>query len=243
MKTYVSSALAVCTSLMLFNAQAAEQDWQSSASVTVISDYQFRGISQTDESMALQGAMGLEHSSGWYAGFWASNVTFGEGSMEIDIFGGYSGELENGLGYNVGFMRYQYPQGDRNGAGQSFNEYYASVSYADVTLGLTWSPDYFGGAVEEYTYVYASYQKEVWQNLTLQLHAGSNRFEDSQELAAFLGGDLPDTSNYLDWRVSLVYALPQQFELSLSYVDTDIAKEACTDLCDARVIVGLTRNF
>lgn len=69
--------------LLSSGAQAAPavSSWQSSGNLTLISDYLFRGISQTNEGMALQGSLMLAHSDGWYVSSWASNIRFGDGSL------------------------------------------------------------------------------------------------------------------------------------------------------------------
>ena len=61
-------------------------------SVALVSDYRFRGVSQTDKEMAVQGGLTVTHESGVYAGTWASNLagwgTFGGANMELDLYGG-----------------------------------------------------------------------------------------------------------------------------------------------------------
>jgi uncharacterized protein (TIGR02001 family) len=43
-------------------------------SVALVSDYRFRGVSQSDKGFALQGGVNVNHESGVYAGFWGSNL-------------------------------------------------------------------------------------------------------------------------------------------------------------------------
>ena len=60
-----------------------------SGSATLTSDYRFRGVSQSDEGMAVQGGFTISHESGLYAGTWGSNLagwgTFGGANMELDV--------------------------------------------------------------------------------------------------------------------------------------------------------------
>lgn len=42
--------------------------------VSLTSQYRLRGITQTDEDIALQGGITIAHSSGFYVGTWASNL-------------------------------------------------------------------------------------------------------------------------------------------------------------------------
>ena len=64
-----------------------------SGAATLTSDYRFRGVSQSDEGMAVQGGITLSHSSGFYAGAWGSNLagwgTFGGANMELDLIAGF----------------------------------------------------------------------------------------------------------------------------------------------------------
>ncbi|MGC2165225.1 MAG: TorF family putative porin, partial [Gallionella sp.] len=70
-------------------------------------DYTFRGISQNYRSPAVQGGFDYAHSSGFYAGTWASNVSgnqYTNTSMEWDWYAGYNGKVNDDLAYNVGLV-------------------------------------------------------------------------------------------------------------------------------------------
>ncbi len=80
--------------------------------VGYVSDYLFRGISQTNEGMALQGGLNLNSDSGFYLSTWGSNIKFGDGSMELDVLAGWTGKVSNDWTLDVGVMQYRYPNGD-----------------------------------------------------------------------------------------------------------------------------------
>ncbi|MAM39233.1 MAG: hypothetical protein CL949_12215, partial [Erythrobacter sp.] len=86
-----------------------------SGSAMLISDYRFRGVSQSDDRMALQGGITLTHKDGAYAGAWASNLsgwgTFGGANMELDLLAGYKRSLTGNLALDVGLTWYMYPGG------------------------------------------------------------------------------------------------------------------------------------
>ncbi|HEX9835331.1 MAG TPA: TorF family putative porin, partial [Alphaproteobacteria bacterium] len=67
-----------------------------SANVALTSEYFFRGISQTDDSPAIQGGFDWNHEgTGLYLGVWGSNIDFNTGnSIEIDIYGGIGGTID-----------------------------------------------------------------------------------------------------------------------------------------------------
>ena len=101
----------------------------------VVSDYVFRGISQTDNNPALQGGVEYRHSSGPYAGLWGSNVDLPSGSdsdIEADIYFGYSNEIKaRNIGWDVGYIAYRY-----NKSIDNFEEVYGSMSF-DVAPTVT----------------------------------------------------------------------------------------------------------
>jgi uncharacterized protein (TIGR02001 family) len=68
-----------------------------SSTVTLASDYDFRGISQSAKDPALQLSLDWAGDSGFYVGAWASNVDFGPDTVsdvELDIYAGYTGAGE-----------------------------------------------------------------------------------------------------------------------------------------------------
>ena len=92
------------------SAQAGEKigDFDLSVNVGFVSEYSFRGIAQSNENPAVQGAFDVSDDSGLYAGVWGSNVNFNdsdEAQLEVDVYGGYSGEFK-GLSYDVGLIYY-----------------------------------------------------------------------------------------------------------------------------------------
>src|SRR4051812_38519191 len=82
-----------------------------SSTWTLASDYDFRGITQSAGDPALQGSLDFATDSGWYVGAWASNVDFGSADVdyELDLYTGFSGTSEGGLGWDVGLIYYTYP--------------------------------------------------------------------------------------------------------------------------------------
>lgn len=105
-----------------------------SANIGVVSNYFFRGISESDDGAAVQGGLDFNHDSGFYVGTWASNVDFGDStSYELDLYLGFGAEFENGLGYDVGYIYYAYP--DAPGS-SDFGEIYGSLSYGLFSAGV-----------------------------------------------------------------------------------------------------------
>ena len=73
LRSFLSLALALCAT-PAFAQDAEPKAITVSGSATIVSDYRFRGISQTDKDFALQGGMTVSHESGVYLSVWGSSV-------------------------------------------------------------------------------------------------------------------------------------------------------------------------
>ncbi|NHZ81770.1 hypothetical protein F2P44_21190 [Massilia sp. CCM 8695] len=107
--------IAILAALLSVSAQTASAATGFSLNTALASDYRYRGMSQTRLQPALQGGADLAPTpSGWYAGAWASTITWirdagGDGKVELDIYGGKRGELAPGIAYDAGMLTYVYP--------------------------------------------------------------------------------------------------------------------------------------
>lgn len=97
-----------------------------SGNVALVSDYRFRGFSQSSEDPAVQGGITITHDSGLYVGTWASSISFA-GNTEIDLFAGYSKEVVPGITVDGGLLFYLYPQHNKT-ASTNFFEPYVNVT-------------------------------------------------------------------------------------------------------------------
>ena len=195
-----------------------------SGDVAFTSDYAFRGISQTEEAPALQGGLSLSDESGFYLSVWGSNVDFlAEGTLELDVMLGWSGDINEDWSTDVGIMRYGYPNAEIDGS--NFWELYGSLSYKDLTFGLAYSDDYYANS-GNFIYAYANYSYALTDSLSLDLHVGQNEYDES-------------SASYLDWSIGVSTELLGA-GISLSYVDTDIKD---LYLADSRVILTISKSF
>jgi len=117
--------------------KAPEPDYTLSYNVGVVTDYRYRGISQSRLNPALQGGIDFAHKSGFYLGTWASTIQWikdagGDAPLEIDIYGGYKGQA-GPVGYDVGFLTYQYPNHSLP-ISPVTNEIYAAGTFGPATL-------------------------------------------------------------------------------------------------------------
>jgi uncharacterized protein (TIGR02001 family) len=240
-KTLLSAALA-STLITAATVASADDAWTTSANVALTTDYKFRGISQSDESPALQGGFDVNHESGFYVGAWASSVDFDtngpgyDGSLELDYYLGYGSDIgATDFSFDVGVMAYTYP-GD-NGDDGNYNEVYGSIAWKDLTVGAVYSDDYYA-ETGDFTYVYAEYSYGLPWELSLDLHVGYNMIDEGE---GFLSSD---EDAYTDYSVSVSRDF-MSFNFAVSYAGTDLDDEDLfgTDWGDGALIGTISASF
>ncbi|MET1111253.1 MAG: TorF family putative porin [Allosphingosinicella sp.] len=186
---------------------------------TIVSDYRFRGISQTGKRFAVQGNVSVAHESGFYATVWGSSIddyVYNGADQEIDLVAGYKRTFGDTT-VDVGLLYYYYP--GSGGIASDFFEPYASVSQA------------VGPVTAKVSAAFAPEQA------ALSLGAGK---KDNLYLAGDLSASLPKTpvsltahvghsygpsyltigNGYTDWSLG-ASATWNHLSFGLAYVDTD----------------------
>jgi len=206
------------------------------ANVGLYSQYVFRGLTQTNEDPAIQGGFDYAHSSGFYLGTWASNISWlrdnasysGGGSVEIDLYGGYKGSIGD-FGYDVGLLQYFYPGDVATGFVDADTlEAYVAGSWKWFTLKYSYalSDEVFGVTNADGTY-YVDLSASVPlgdTGLTLGAHYGLQEFEGNN-------GTNDNLYSYDDYKISLAYDLGKASKtfsgmtVGVAYTDTN-AKDA-----------------
>lgn len=252
-------AASLLTSAAAAPALMAEESGVSvSGNVALVSDYRFRGWSQTDTEAAIQGGFDVDFGNGFSAGVWGSSIDFGGtgDTMELDLYAGYGssfGEGDSEVSYDFGYIYYGYPGADEvvisdsNKPDYDYQEIYANIGYRGFSAGLAYSDDYWLES-GEFVYLSVGYEHELPAGFNLALHYGYNDFsvagDDSnpEEAARAFLGDNEDS--YSDWSVGVskeVFTL----NADLSWVDTDVSSEACfeTENCDGSLVFSLSKEF
>jgi uncharacterized protein (TIGR02001 family) len=244
----IGTAILATGVLLPFSVTAAEKSTVPgtfSANVGLVSEYYFRGISQTDDAPALQGGFDYEISLAKpvtaYVGVWGSNVDFNEGagvdgaSIEIDYYGGLKGNIgDTGIGWDVGFIYYSYP-GAASNLNYDFIEAQAALSYdfgiAAVTASINWSPENFGDSGTA-TYPKLAVVVPVGKTgLTLSGYVARQNIENNTAFGA------PD---YTEYNLSVGYSLAG-FDMSVAYSDTSISPSG--DGKEEAVLFSVSRSF
>lgn len=197
----------------------AAQAQSVSASVTLTTDYVFRGMSLSGEDPAVQGSFDYATDL-FYAGVWASSLASGGPSMELDVYAGFTPTI-GPVALDLGVVGYFYPGADDDAAEFDFFEL-ALGGTVDVTEKLT------VGALTNYT-------QENWgetgEALYVELN-GAYAFTDALATSAAFGSYTIDDVNgpiagspsdtYNSWNLGATYAL-HGFEVDLRYHDADIS--------------------
>lgn len=242
---------AVGTALLAGAVTTPVQAFDISANVALVSDYRFRGISQTGEDAAIQGGFDASFEPGFYVGTWASSVDFGDiddgsgsyGTMEIDYYVGWAGPIgDTDFGVDVGYFYYQYP-GDTVDPVGDYQEFNVTGSWKDISLGITYSDDFYA-ETGEYWYYSAGYSFSFMEDFSLGFSVGYNDFEDEGYFGPF-GTSSYDETSYTDWSVTLGYSV-FGVDLAVAYIDTDLDDEDCfgdSGICGETAVFSMSKSF
>lgn len=160
--------------------------------IGAVSDYRFRGVSQTDGKPALQGGVTVEAEAGWYLGGWASGVDFGAGGprVEIDWTVGYARDLGESVELDVSLNRYSYP----GARALDYNEWIASLTvFDDYRLSFGYSNDVWNTGTTG-LYCAAEAQWALPNALRLSAGVGRNVYRDSAATGV---------RDYTDWNLRI----------------------------------------
>jgi len=237
-KTLLAVTLAALTSGAATTALAADPkapapDFELSGNVAVVSDYRFRGFSETDRKAAFQGGFDLAHKSGFYIGNWNSNVKYSSTSLEIDVYGGYATEV-NDVSLDVGLLKYYYPGNTEN---LNTTEAYVGLGYGPLSYKYSRTvSDYRFGTPNQKGAAYHDLGLEfsLSEQITLGAHAGFTKLEGS----AAASGD------YKDYSVNFSYALPDDYSVGLTYYSNSLAAgETKTPTKKNKAVISLSKTF
>ena len=214
------------------------------ANVTIVNDYRYRGISQSNFKPAIQGGFDYAHESGFYIGNWNSSISWISDSytstgsatakgnvsapIEMDFYAGYKKELlGEGFATDIGVLQYYYPtSGLPNGAvNPNTTELYAAQNFTagPVTGFVKFSyslTNTFGNANSKGSYypdLTINYDTGVW-GLSLNGHVGY------QYMAGTPAGTTVTNSSlytYTDWKAGITKDFGGGLSGSLAYVGTN----------------------
>lgn len=225
--------IAPVLAVMALGAAATAAHADVTSTITLTSDYDFRGLTQTARDPALQASLDWANDSGFYLGAWASNVDFGKGTdsdVEVDVYAGFRGSFNDELSFDVGAVQYTYQPGDDD---VDFTETYASLTYKALSAKYSYAWDY-GNTGNAASYFELNSALPLPNDFSLTLHGGYSSGEYW-------------TENYFDYSIGVSKSVGN-FALSLKWVDgSDLqsAQEAPGDVftSDAKVVFSVATTL
>lgn len=212
----IKMSLAAALSVTIALGAEVKPDLGVSANISFVSDYIWRGMTQSDNSPAIQGGIDLEYKK-FYLGTWGSNVEFGssyKASMEFDVYGGYKDELY-GISYDIGATNYIYPKDSKE---LNFAEAYLGLSkeFEPFTVGAKY---YYGIKTDKFD------PTNCWET-TLSVALPMDVSLD------LLYGDYKSVGNYYSLGVSKSI---DKFKVAISYTSIDSDNSLDQDKVVAKV--------
>ena len=228
--------IAVVTVLSAGLLTAGSASAEVSGSVAVVSDYLFRGVTQTSEKPALQGGITWTHDSGFYVGGWGSSISWlsdadpdVSSQVELDVFAGYGGKFgQSEFGYDVGLNYYGYP-GDYPAG---FND----PDTLELYFGLSWK---FLSA--RYWYATTDLFGIPGSDGSTNLDLGAGR-EFAPGWKGTLGWGkqwvkgVPD-ADYTFWKLGVDKSFESGFGIGVAYQDNDLSG------FDDAFVLSLSKSF
>jgi uncharacterized protein (TIGR02001 family) len=236
-------ALAIGSLTSVAQAQTAPAAPESTLSFNVgaTTDYRYRGLSQSSLKPAVQGGIDYAHKSGFYVGAWASSIKWikdldGGASAEVDLYGGYKGAV-GAASYDVGFLRYEYPNNNLEVSANT-NEVYGAVTMGPATLKYSHAvSNLFGFENSKNSYyVDLSGTFDLGNGFSLVPHVGYQSVKNDPE------------ASYTDYSLTLGKDLGNGLSATVALVGTDADKTVYYTREDkfngkSGVVVGLKYAF
>lgn len=236
MKCLYAAALAcaaIATPALADDTEPAK-DVTVNGSVALVTDYRFRGVSQSDKKPALQGGITATHKSGVYGGFWASNLagwgTFGGANLELDLIAGYKRAV-GPVTIDAGLTWYMYPGGaDLTDFGEPYVKLGTTIGPVNALVGVAYAPkqkalgNYSNtpesrGQAQDNTYVWGDASIGIPLGATAKAHVGHSWGNPG---LGPNGTSVAPTGSYTDWLLGVDYVVGP-LTLGVAYVDTDIS--------------------
>ena len=211
-----------------------------SNTITLTSDYVFRGQSFTSQDPAIQGSFDWGMGS-WYAGVWGSNIELPSSSLELDYYIGYANSTAGGLDYDLMLIYYNFPSAEDSDAELDQLELWGTFGHAvgSAYLGLfvAYTPDFTLEDGDGF-YVKGSLALSLPNDMGIDFGVG---YQD-------VDGDktVPDGFSYTHWEVGLTKSVGG-FDLDLRYHNADESELedywGGDDNINGRVAFSISRSF
>lgn len=187
--------------------------FEFSSSFAVVSDYRGRGVSYSEDSLAVQGALDVAEPSGWSAGLWTSTIgEFSEADFELDIYAARTFALGSSE-LTLGATAFVFPEGDNWDYGEAQASLSQAIGPVDATLSINYAWEQANLADEDDLYVALKVITPIGSvgGAPISL-SGSIGYEE---------GAFAIEDDKVDWSLS-VTAEVERIEFGVSFVDSDL---------------------
>jgi uncharacterized protein (TIGR02001 family) len=246
------SVLTAAPALAQDEAEEAAPAINISGNVALSSQYRFRGVSLSGGDIALSGGIDVVHESGFYVGTWGSSITGGSvyGELELDVYAGWTGQVAEGVTFDVGLLGYLYPTGDdplNVDPDTDYWEPYASIATTVGPVGATvgaayaWEQDSLGG--NDNLYLYTDFTLAIpGTPVTATAHLGYTDGVLAPDFLAETAAGNPVLSAYddsgLDWSIGLTASVYDGLSVGVSYIGVE--GRSINDFTDDAVVATLS---
>jgi uncharacterized protein (TIGR02001 family) len=213
---------------------------QLAFNVGATTDYRYRGVSQSRLKPAV--SAGVDYGAGaFYVGAWASSIKWvkdggGDGNLELDLYGGYKGELSKDVAYDVGILTYVYP-GNSLPTSANTTELYGAVSFGPATLKYSHTLTNLFGFADSKNSGYFDLSATVPVGpVSITPHVGYQK----------VSGSGNDPFSYTDYSVTVAYEAMPGLSLSAAVVGTDnklYVSPAGKNLGKSALVLGIKYGF
>lgn len=228
------------------NASADASPLHLVGNLGVVSQYVFRGTTQTNEKPALQGGFDLTHDNGLYAGLWMSNVSWisdanpaASASLEADLYAGWKPALADWLDADLGVLHYAYPGSYPAGMTKpDTTELYAGLDAKWIAFKYSYSTgDTFGNAGTSGSgYADLSLSHALFAGINGIVHIGRQRYT----------GPNSSVLSYTDWKVGMTRDF-SGYVLGLAYTDTNAPDAGYTirgkNIGRSQAVLSVNKSF
>jgi uncharacterized protein (TIGR02001 family) len=203
----------------------------------VVTDYRYRGVSQTRLKPAVQGGFDAV-LGGAYFGVWASNIKWvkdagGNGNAEVDLYGGYKYEASKNFTLDVGVLAYQYPKNNLTPSANTTELYIGGISGPFSAKYSRSTSNLFGFSASKGSgYLEANLDYEVAKGTNLVLHVGKQTIKNNS------------ASSYTDYKIGATYeALGGKLAASIVGASENFPTPNGKNLGKAGLVLGYTKTF
>jgi uncharacterized protein (TIGR02001 family) len=197
--------------------------------VSVYSEYEYRGITQTSEKPALQLNIDYSHSSGLYLGTFLTNINWLKDT-------GRAGGVKD-VTMDLGYLRYEYPSNSGFNPKPNTDEFYIGVAGGPVSAKYSYATSTLFGVPNSKgsTFFELNWAQEVMPKLTLNAQVARQTVKKNDPLAytVYKAGATYDIGD--GWNAGGYYKTTNAVSANYTYLGKDWSK--------GRLVAFVSKSF